>query len=88
MVLVEKQDRLRPYIVDVRGNVLVPDDDKQPVSVRVFSFAEAERLDLHVAIFLQQGLKQKSCKKVCTKNIFTTAVPRSRHTCLGTRIEK
>jgi len=79
-VQAEKKDGLRPYVVDVRGNVLVPDDDEQPVSVRAaFRFAEAPRFDLHAAVFLQQGLKQKG-RQVCTGNIFTTAVPRSRHT--------
>lgn len=66
--------------MDVRGNVFVPDDNKQPVSIQVFRFAEAQRFDLHVAVFLQQGLKEKSCKKVCMESIFTTAVPCSRHT--------
>lgn len=68
-------DGLGPYLVDVQGNVLVPDDDEQPVSVWVFRFAEAQGLHLHAAAFLQQRLKQKSREEVCTENICTTAVP-------------
>lgn len=47
------------HAVDVGGDVLVPDDDQQPLAVPARGPAEVPGLCPHKPLILQQGLEQK-----------------------------